>query len=676
MADSSSTTKIKLDLDNAEFIKKLNDSIGLMGQFGKADSVSGLTDTFLEIGSAAGIAAAAFLAIKASIDWTETAEQIKQVNLAFNTLATNAGLAADVLKDQLVVAAKGLATETEVLEAANKALVSMGENAARLPEIMEFARKATKIFGGDFIDNFNQINAALAAGNTRMLRHYGIIVDATKAHQDFAKSIGTSSEFLNQTGQRQAVLNAALEQAQKKFGNVDVSVTQTTDNMKRMWVSTKELGEAFVLLWDRLAGPTVKDSTSALANDFHKFAQTIKEYFGTAQESAKATAEYTEELVKKLEDQRKRAAALQDSGMVEAIDKKLDQIKAKKEAENKLDERSLQLQMHKQQAIEQTMSVEEKASKSTTGGSDPEAAFKQQEKIAQEKIKFEKQITDIRLKRFEADEKYAVSEDEVVLASTQKQLALIREAELEKSKLKKDALDKHLITQEQYNLASENIDKTLHDKMRFADRDLENAKIKALDNYAEHTKNVNAGITASFKAQGMQAQQDMNNMNKQGKVVFGALKNNAVAAFSAIGDGSKNAGEALKGFMLGAIADIAQSQGEFLLASGIGTFDPIQVAEGGVLIALAAALRSAAGGKGSSLGGGGGGGGGSGSPSGGPTDNNNSQAPTPSQVQQKHVSVNIQGSLYETEAFRTRLVDIVREASDATDFSFKKIGQA
>lgn len=161
MADD--TTKVVLDLDNSEFVSKLQESLGLLGDFGGGDSLSPLMEKLASIGEVTGVLAVGFLAFKTALDLTTEGEKIEQINQSFEKLAESVGLSASTLKNGLLEATKGLVSETDLLQAANQAIVKMGDNAGRIPEIMELARKATTVFGGDLISNFNQLSSALSA---------------------------------------------------------------------------------------------------------------------------------------------------------------------------------------------------------------------------------------------------------------------------------------------------------------------------------------------------------------------------------------------------------------------------------------------------------------------------------------------------------------------------------
>ncbi len=111
------------------------------------------------------------------------------------------------------------------------------------------------------------------------------------------------------------------------------------------------------------------------------------------------------------------------------------------------------------------------------------------------------------------------------------------------------------------------------------------------------------------------------------------------------------------------------------LLAGIWPPNPIELAEGAALIALGGALKSVGSSSGSSapsapsVSGGGGGGVSAVAAA------QQSATPNPVATPQKSVSINIQGSLYETDQTRQRLMAMIREAGDFTDFNLKQVGQ-
>jgi len=121
------------------------------------------------------------------------------------------------------------------------------------------------------------------------------------------------------------------------------------------------------------------------------------------------------------------------------------------------------------------------------------------------------------------------------------------------------------------------------------------------------------------------------------------------------------------------LADEAQARGALILASSIWPPNPLGLAAGGGLLALSGLLRSMAGGKASS--------------SGGtiPTGSLNgsgidvasgSASPNAAQFQspRRQATIQVMGNYFETEQTRTRLMEMMREATDYTDFKYVQIG--
>lgn len=212
-------------------------------------------------------------------------------------------------------------------------------------------------------------------------------------------------------------------------------------------------------------------------------------------------------------------------------------------------------------------------------------------------------------------------------------------------------------------------------KIEKINNDMSENQLKVYDNQVSHAKTASGGIAAAFAQGSARAKKDNQDFGKQGQQIFGSLKTNAVSAFKAMGDGSKSAGDAIKGFLLNSVADYFEMKGTGMMLEGIWPPNPAALAAGGGLIALSAAMRSAAGsagGSSSSAGGGGGSGGGGGF---GPTSSDiSSSKPTPEEQKKKSVTIQVQGNYFETEQSKQRMLEMIRENTDATDFKYQQIG--
>ena len=267
------------------------------------------------------------------VEMVKEAEKVRQVNMSFDALARSAGLSADIIKNDLMTAADGLADDTDILLAANRAMISLGSNANRMGETMELARKATVMFGGDMIENFEAINSAVASGNTRILKQFGLIVDADEAIKKYAASLGVSANQLNEAGRSHAILNAVLDKGQTAYKDVDESALQATNSFKRFKVAMAEL-------WETASKLTANGPIGKMTSAFTELATVglklvsngLTNMFGDAADKARVKADALAGSIQRLEDtvtkQKAFIAGTTDPKVLEFAQKNLASLEA------------------------------------------------------------------------------------------------------------------------------------------------------------------------------------------------------------------------------------------------------------------------------------------------------------------------------------------------------------
>lgn len=168
---------------------------------------------------------------------------------------------------------------------------------------------------------------------------------------------------------------------------------------------------------------------------------------------------------------------------------------------------------------------------------------------------------------------------------------------------------------------------------------------------------------------------DVINFAKLGETSINAVSNSFAEGFKAMGNGSKTAGEAMKGALLQALGTIAISEGSLLLLAGIGEFNPVKIAAGGGLIALGGYLEGQAGGGGAAVPAAASVSGDGNSYAQASSGTNSQTSPSGlQQTPQKTVSLTVQGNYYDSNETKTQLMDMIRSATDATDFNYTKVG--
>lgn len=635
MAESDNKISFLLDLDVAEFTEKGLAAKGVIEKLGSEESLTGLVEGLTRAApvlAALGVAAFAF---KKAIDLTLEGEEINRVNNQFELLAKQAGISATELKEGLEKSAKGLIDTDDLLKIANASLVKLGGSAEKLPEVMTIAMKATQVYGGNAKENFETITNAIANGNTRMLKHYGIIIDAAKAERDFAAANGVTAEELNETGKQQAILNAFLAKGNEAFKNVNVNTESARSTLEKLKVTFHEIGQTFTLVFEKTIGPGMRSFLGVVEKMAHKLNLHVKAALGDAAEASAAKAELAG---KKVDDLSKHEEA--------ATHKSLENIK--------------------------------KVS---------QASIVDQEKQKKQQQEFRKELERIDKEYFTEQQKNVKTLADVdVLVKRQTLLA----EQQHKSNLEKIRTSLTLNTNQKKQLeVLEN--KRFQTQMAHDEDEQIKLRMKLLDNYVSHSKTVFDGIEKSFRANTIKMQKEQADFGKRGNEMWNSLSTNATSAFTNMGaemakgkDVASATADAMKGFFLGFLADRAMAEGSLMLLSGIWPPNPVAIGGGIALLALGGALKAAAGaGAAPSTA--------AASPSTAaaasgaaaptvPVSGSSETQPTATpQMEsqtgpQRQVSVNIQGNYLETDSSRRMLMNLMRQESDATGFNYSQIG--
>lgn len=298
---------VKLEADTASFraellasqksvegsSKKIEQALSQMATKGDgglnklAGSIRGAFGLF----AAGGAAYVAIKTIGFAMDQVFEGESIRSANAQFEMLASNAGIAGQKLRDALKGAADGLVDDTDMIMAANRALVSMGSAAKDLPQVMELAKKATAVFGGEVSTNFEAMSQAIANGQTRQLKNLGIVVDQEAAYKKFAGTLGVTAAELTEAGKQQALMNAVLAQGDTAFSGVDSNLKKNTNSWTAFKVTMKDISEVLTLAFEKIAGPKVQSILGGLAAMAADAKRALVANFGEGSEQATAEME-------------------------------------------------------------------------------------------------------------------------------------------------------------------------------------------------------------------------------------------------------------------------------------------------------------------------------------------------------------------------------------------------
>lgn len=661
MADDK--TKFVLDLDAKGFTDGVEKSRKSLESLGDDKSLSDLLKGFKGLGVAAGVVGGAVLAAKAAFDMTLEADSIRSVEYQFDQLTKSVGVSGDAMKTAFMNAAGGLLDDTDAMKLANEQLVRFGDQAAKLPEVMELARKASAVTGKELSATFDGLATAIGNGNARALKQFGIFIDGKKVVEDYARANGLAVNEISEAGKRQAILNAALEQGGKAFKGINPDVNEAGNAVKRLGVAWDQLKESVTFIADSVFGKYIKDAIGGTTAIIKDFTQVLQANFG---QGAAASAAQLELLEEKLYKVGLAAQNAEQGGLIGFFNT------------IKYGGRDNYLAALKQEADDLKNSISLLKQEAEAGRSPAAEAPKAQddsnvnlEQRKQNQLKFEQDLLSIRQARVASEMQTAASEDAFEKARTEQRLLGEQEFQLQRQAI----IDNANLNGDQKKIMLAEAEKSRQQQLLVEEQNLANQRIAMYEAVAQANQNSSAGIAAGAKAAAASSSKDWNNFSNMGKIAVGAFSQNATANLLALGNGSKDASAAMKGFFFGALADMAEAQGKVMIAQAfLGNY--AAAAAGAGLIVLAGALRAMSGGA---AGGGGvpGAGGGTvgGMEAGGTTGSFNAPQLAQAEQQKKAVSLVIQGSYYETEQTKTRLVEMIRQASDATDFNIKSVGE-
>jgi len=679
----SDDIKFKFDLDASDAIGEIEKTKGALDALSKGEQLLGLASKIGGLLGPLGLVATAVFAVKKAMDFAWEGEELEKIDRQFNTLATTAGLSAEALKSGIEKATNGFMGLDDAMKLANKSISLLGGNADKIPVIMQQARNASKALGVDFQISFDVMSMAIATGNTRMLRQIGITLDANEAMKKYALAHNTVTTSLTEFQRQEAIADALLEKTGQKFKNISSDHETLHTASRKLSIAWKDLNDTISVFFSEKTSSAFAKSGGVLTSFLDTINKMLKPKITEGAEKQKAEIELLTESVEKLKNTYlyysnsksayDKAEAASYKMKLEAAQKELDIKKAifaaAEDDARKAGRTSGSIDPKVQQQIQ--------ASKERAEREDAEKENQRKNNLLRE-TKFQQDITALKQSNLAIQMSLEDNYDAYV-SEKKKELQLLDLGYAQKKQaLENEMKINGLLTQAEFNQRSLQLDEELRMKKKELKDKEQQDFINVLQKQAENSKTFYSGFKNQMELSAAQAKQAYEKTGGYGVAAFKGLELGAKNAFKAMGKGSGDAAEQMKKAMLGSIAAQAEAQGSMFLSTGLAHLamgapgGAVEVAEGGALLALAGLLESQAGGAGGGSIGAGSSSGSASSPSSGQT--SPIAAPTPSIAQQgKAVTLNFSGSYFETEATQRRLVDLIRQETDATSYQYNQI---
>lgn len=240
---SLATSQAKLGNSSSGLSSQIAGISGQLSQLGgSAGSLAGKIGTLT---GAMGPLAAIGVTIEAGtavVAFAKAGAQADRTAKSFDRLATAAGTSGDALLTAMRAASGGEISDLNLQLAANRAnLLGVASSAEELGTLMEIARDRAQNMGITTTQAFDNLVTGLGRGSPLILDNLGLTVSVSEANQKYADSLGKTASKLTEAEQKQALINAVLEQGRASLAATGGAVESTAGQFERLDASMENI---------------------------------------------------------------------------------------------------------------------------------------------------------------------------------------------------------------------------------------------------------------------------------------------------------------------------------------------------------------------------------------------------------------------------------------------------
>ena len=267
---SSTFRKVKMNLGDLE------KSSGDLGE-----SVGGLGDIFGstlgKIGAGIGAAFAVEKIASTAFELGKVGAQAQRTQASFDQMAAGVGSSGEAMLSAMRTATAGTVSNSELMLAANRAIMlGVADNADEMSRLMAAAIERGRALGVSASQAVSDVITGIGRMSPQILDNLGI-VGATKAIDDYAVSLGKTSEQLTDVERKQALVNvvlagasgpAVIDDAAAAFERMDASIQNAKEALGQLFAP------AVAAIAEQIADAT-RQATDALIDQADAAARTV-----------------------------------------------------------------------------------------------------------------------------------------------------------------------------------------------------------------------------------------------------------------------------------------------------------------------------------------------------------------------------------------------------------------
>lgn len=177
-------------------------------------------------------------------------DKLSQRSIALTDVNSNLRISIEAAK----ASAGGLVTNYDLATNAATAMrFGVVKTSAEFAKHVEIATKLARTTGQDSTKAVEDFTTALARQSPQILDNLGLQVDVEKANADYARTLGKSSAALTEAEKKQAFINAAYADAERKVGGLTVATDGWAISVQKAKVAAIDLGDVLLNLPQNVA---------------------------------------------------------------------------------------------------------------------------------------------------------------------------------------------------------------------------------------------------------------------------------------------------------------------------------------------------------------------------------------------------------------------------------------
>lgn len=246
---ASEKLKAELELQTGRFDSGLKSAGGSLdkfaGEVARARSGLDLANVAATTFAVGGVAALAGRLATGVAEFHRFGAGSLELSDAFDGLANQMGGNADEILGSISRASSGTISEMDMMASASRGMMlGLGADAETWGQLTEVARLRARAMGLDTTQALNDITTGIGRQSTLILDNLGILVDLETAYEDYAESIGKSSDSLSDSEKKQALLNQVIGEGQEMLEAQGPIVDNAADAWRELEAAWKDAKSA------------------------------------------------------------------------------------------------------------------------------------------------------------------------------------------------------------------------------------------------------------------------------------------------------------------------------------------------------------------------------------------------------------------------------------------------